>query len=74
MKKKSRFLKLVLVWCLLMGSFLTAGVLAVAWHTGGISDGQVVSLCGLWSVELVLSAWIKTGEKKPKKTKSEGSI
>lgn len=79
MKKKSRFLKLVLVWCLLMGAFLTAGVLAVAWHTGGITDGQVESLRRLWSIELILSAVLKLWESKPKnnsknKSKSEGSI
>lgn len=74
-RKKMRFLKRVLLWCLIMGTVLTLGVLVVAWHVMELPEGSVAALAALWSVELVLSAIIKNGDKKSADNDdTEGSI
>lgn len=71
-KKRIRFLKLVLIYSLVMATVITFGALLIGWRAVDISSGTVAALCGLWSIELGLSAFVKISEGKtlPKSTKT----
>ena len=70
-KEKLRFLKLVMIYTLIMASIVTFGTLFICYRAGDISSGTVTALCGLWSIELSLSAWIKVSEGKDIKKKKD---
>ena len=53
-KKKRRFSKGVVLYCLLICTLITVVVLAISWRTGELNSGIVATLCGLWGGELLL--------------------
>lgn len=63
-KRIIRFLKFVTMYSLLMASFVTVAVLYICYRANEISGTVVTALCGLWSIELGLSALIKVSEGK----------
>ena len=71
--KKARFLKRVMVYSLAMSTIVTMVVLAIGWAVKDIPSSTVVALCGLWSIELTLSAWIKNAEEKPLEAKQKNN-
>ena len=73
-KAKLRFLKLVMIYTLFMASIVTLGTLYICYRANEISAGTVTALCGLWSIELSLSAWIKVSEHKDLKKKKDEEI
>ena len=63
-KKKLRFLKKIMIYTLIMGTIVTLGTLVIAFMMKEINGSIITPLCAMWSIELSLSAWIKTVEKK----------
>lgn len=53
-KKKRRFSKAVVAYCLAVCTVITAVTLAICWRTGELNSGIVATLCGLWGGELLL--------------------
>ena len=53
-KKKRRFSKCVVLYCLVICTLITVVVLAISWRTGELNSGIVATLCGLWGGELLL--------------------
>lgn len=53
-KKKRRFSKCVVLYCLAVCTLITVVVLAISWRTGELNSGIVATLCGLWGGELLL--------------------
>jgi len=76
-KAKSRFLKRIMIYCMVMASLLTIGALYISLKTGSLDGGVVAPLAALWSIELALGAWLKVTEGKTlqkKQDDSEGGI
>jgi len=73
-KKTIRFLKCVMIYVLIMASIVTFGTLYICYRAGEISGAVVTALCGLWSIELSLSAWIKVSEGKTVEKKKDEEI
>lgn len=78
-KKQHRFLRRTVRLCLAMMTLLTAGVLALAWHSGEQLDASTVTaLLGAWCGELLMSLIKRRGdskkEKQPDDTGTEESI
>lgn len=63
-RKVLRFLKVVMLYTLLMASVVTVGALYICYRAGEITGTVVTPLCGLWSIELGLGAYIKVAEGK----------
>ena len=63
-RKVLRFLKAVMLYTLMMGSVVTIATLYICYRAGEISGTVVTALCGLWSIELALGAYIKVSEGK----------
>ena len=57
--KGGAYLKKVIAYCLAMSTAVTLGALAIGWRACQLPSGTVTALCGLWSIELALGAWIK---------------
>lgn len=63
-KKKTRFLKKIMIYTLIMGTIVTLAALFICYLMREINGSVLTPLCALWSIELSLSAWIKITEKK----------
>lgn len=70
-KAKSRFLKRIMIYCLIMASILTLGTLCICLKVESIDAGIITPLAALWSLELVLGAWLKTSETKHAKKEDQ---
>lgn len=53
-KKKRRFSKAVVAYCLAICTVITAVTLAICWRAGEVSAGVIGTLCGMWGGELML--------------------
>lgn len=63
-KDRVRFLKKVVVFCLIFPALFGAAGLAVCWHTGSDPTGCVQAVITAYTVELGLSCLTKITEKK----------
>lgn len=62
---KHRFLRQVVKLCLIMLTFITFSVVALAWHSGEqLSPATVGSLAGAWCGELLMSLLKRNNENK----------
>lgn len=61
-KKKTRFLKKIVMYSVAMLTVITITTLAICARAGEIASGTVTALCGAWGLELGLNAFIKKGE------------
>ena len=61
-KEKLRFLKKIIIYNLIMSTIVTLAALYVSYLARDITGSVVAPLCGLWGIELGLSAWIKITE------------
>jgi len=62
---KHRFLRRVVILCLIMMSFITLSVALLAWHSGEqLSSATVAALLSAWCTELLLSLLKRKIEKK----------
>ena len=63
-KERLRFLKKIMIYSLIMATITTLGALYICYKANEITGAVITPLCGLWSIELSLSAWIKIAEEK----------
>lgn len=52
--KRIRFSKLVVIYCVIMGTLITGVALGVCWMSGTIPTGTLTSLLAFWGGELLL--------------------
>lgn len=72
---KHRFLRRVVRLCLLMLTFITVCVMALAWHSGEqLSPTTVGALVGAWCGELLMSLLKRNNDEKSKRNTEEHSI
>jgi len=70
-REKLRFLKGAMIYTLFMATVVTLSVLFICYRAGEISGTVVSALCALWSLELLLGAYIKVAEGKTTAKKKE---
>lgn len=71
MRKNIRFLKKIIILCLIINIIITSVALFICITTNEISAGILGELLGAWSIELGLSAFIKNLECGSKNIKTE---
>ena len=70
-RERLRFLKKIMIYSLIMATVVTVGALYICYKSNEITGSVITPLCGLWSIEFSLSAWIKIAEGKEIKKKEE---
>ena len=67
-KSKMRFSKWVVIYCVAIGTIITAAALIISYRAGSITSGIISALLAFWGGELMLVCLTKVLEaEKPKK-------